>query len=403
MPELTEYTYNHANEILTAGDSSFAFDGNGNQTRENDPAEGPTTFAYDFENRLTTLDPRGADNLEFAYSGTGDRLKTTENGTEKRYLLDLNKPLTDILADADATNAKEQYYLYGINLVARVNASGDIFYYHPDHLGSIMAVTDTANAITAAFAYDEFGAVAGEMGSEPGPWRFCGAIGLVQPVTGSLTVRARLLQPAIGRFTARDVLRRAANTQDVNRFAYVRNNPLSLLDPSGWEPVSHSPTTGLGTPVDSMTTWEFADKMVGYEMELIDKGLSLFSHSRGWAWLASGRDITQSLRPYVDASNAQAFLGDALFALSTAEFATKSFIWSSELLLSSFGVGEAPTIEETLEVLDSTPFVGFAFKGLREALQDPYFRTGFTLGTNLLFEDVSFSQTKPSLGGGGSW
>lgn len=246
IPELTYYTYNAANEVLTAGDSSFSFDGAGNQVSENAPSEGDTVYEYDYENRLTTLDPPGADRLEFTYNGAGDRLKTFDNGTEKRYLLDRNKPLTDVLADMDAGNNPQQYYLYGINLVARVDTAGDIFYYHPDHLGSIMAVTDAASSMTAAFTYDEFGAVGGQTGSEEGPWRFCGAMGVQKATDSSWFVRARYLDVVTGRFLGRDPVLLLGSSQSLNRYPYVMNSPIVFTDASGEIPILLLPVaTGI--------------------------------------------------------------------------------------------------------------------------------------------------------------
>lgn len=243
--ELTNYTYNDANEILTAGTSTFRFDANGNQTRET-AADGTTQYSYDFENRLTQLDPPGAGNaMTFGYNGVGDRLKTVDSGTEKRYLLDINKALTDVLADMNASNDPQQYYLYGLGLVGRVDAAtGDLYQYHPDHLGSIMAVTGhPAATTTAAFVYDEFGAVAAQTGDDAGPWRFCGAFGVQKSQDNKvLFSRARYLAPALGRFLHTDPLvGTQQHTQSMNAFSYVRQNPLKLVDPSGltwWNPVS---------------------------------------------------------------------------------------------------------------------------------------------------------------------
>jgi|GEM_PF-2181607 len=232
--ELTNYSYNADNEIRTAGTISFQFDANGNQVREN-AADGVTQFGYDFENRLVSLDPPDSDPMQFAYNGIGDRLKTIDSGAEKRYLLDINKPLTDVLADMDSTSQEEQYYLYGLNLLGRIDAaSGDLYTYHPDHLGSIMAVTNNpAGTITAAFAYDEFGAVAGQTGGEVGPWRFCGDLGLQQVHSIVHFVRARFYADTAGRLLQRDPIRNIVSTQGVNAYPYVGNSPLMVVDPRG--------------------------------------------------------------------------------------------------------------------------------------------------------------------------
>ncbi len=228
------YTYNAANEITSANTDTFTFDEDGNQREHTSDSE-TTNYSFDYENHLTQLDPPGTDLYQFTYNGAGDRLNSVENGATKRYLLDSNKPLTDVLADMDASNAIQQYYLYGIGLVARIDpSSGDIFYYHPDHLGSIMAVTDNSNSITAAFTYDEFGAIASSIGSEEGPWRYCGDLGAQFPQNNKLFLRNRFVNNIIGRFLSEDsIIFNVCSTQGINSYLYVQNNPMKMVDPSG--------------------------------------------------------------------------------------------------------------------------------------------------------------------------
>lgn len=232
--ELTDYTYNSGNEILTAGSDTFGFDGDGNQTSQTG-SEGTTAFTFDFENRLTELDPPGADQLQFVYNGVGDRLETDDIGasTTTRYLLDLNKPLTDVLADLDNANTPQQYYLYGIGLVGRVTPSNTLYQYHPDHLGSIMAVSTETDVTSASFSYDEFGDTSADSGVDTSRWRFSGSLGIAHLYLSISNFRLRTMDSDTGRFVQRDPVRTLKLSQSLNRYPYVRNSPLRLVDPSG--------------------------------------------------------------------------------------------------------------------------------------------------------------------------
>lgn len=54
-------------------------------------------------------------------------------------------------------------------------------------------------------------------------------------------MNGRVYDPGIGRFLSPDPLTEAApHTQRFNRYAYVNNNPLSLVDPSGYSPSTDS-------------------------------------------------------------------------------------------------------------------------------------------------------------------
>ena len=53
--------------------------------------------------------------------------------------------------------------------------------------------------------------------------------------TGLMYYGARYHDPALGRFISADpIVPNPANPQDLNRYAYVRNNPLRYTDPSGY-------------------------------------------------------------------------------------------------------------------------------------------------------------------------
>lgn len=57
---------------------------------------------------------------------------------------------------------------------------------------------------------------------------------LTDPTTGFLDLRARDLDPSLGRFLSRDTVSpNAPGTQGYNPYAYVANNPITWVDPSG--------------------------------------------------------------------------------------------------------------------------------------------------------------------------
>ncbi|MBC7252214.1 MAG: RHS repeat-associated core domain-containing protein, partial [Anaerolineae bacterium] len=52
---------------------------------------------------------------------------------------------------------------------------------------------------------------------------------------GLLDYRARFYDPVLGRFVSADtIVPEPGNPQDLNRYAYVRHNPLRYTDPSGY-------------------------------------------------------------------------------------------------------------------------------------------------------------------------
>jgi len=70
---------------------------------------------------------------------------------------------------------------------------------------------------------------------------------------GLLDYRARFYDPVLGRFISADTLvPEAGNPQDLNRYAYVRNNPLRYTDPSGHWLFEETPNDPYFIPPSSL-------------------------------------------------------------------------------------------------------------------------------------------------------
>jgi RHS repeat-associated protein len=130
-------------------------------------------------------------------------------------------------------------------------------YWHTDNLGSISAITNAAGAVTQRMAYDPFGKRRDGNGSYDAQGKLIidNAQGTDRGFTGHeqmddigiVHMNGRIYDANIGRFMQADPrIAQPFNLQNFDRYSYVLNNPLNLVDPSGFEVAS-----GCATSADS--------------------------------------------------------------------------------------------------------------------------------------------------------
>ncbi|MBO4581825.1 MAG: RHS repeat-associated core domain-containing protein [Bacteroidales bacterium] len=117
--------------------------------------------------------------------------------------------------------------------IRRMN-SGEIFYYHPNHLGNTAFVTDQNQSITQGFLYAPFGEITTEyninFGNNTIPKYSFNAKELDEE-TGMYYYEARYYKPPV--FTSRDPL--FEKYFWMTPYAYCANNPVKYVDPTGVE------------------------------------------------------------------------------------------------------------------------------------------------------------------------
>ena len=147
------------------------------------------------------------------------------------------------------------------------------YYLTQDPLGSIDSITDTSGAVRARLSYDAHGARRsgeGWSGSLPDEdW------GTIYAITHRgftdhemlddldlIHMNGRLFDPTSGRFVSADpLIQTPTDPQSFNRYSYVRNNPLSATDPTGF--VETRVKTQNGHFGDSLATVVISGSVVG--------------------------------------------------------------------------------------------------------------------------------------------
>jgi len=218
LTRTTVYTYDAANRLVNAGGQAYSWDNNGNLLND-----GTRAYTYDAANRLASV-LGGGITTTFEYNGDGDRTAQVVGGVRTDYLLDPTG-LTQVLAAA--TGGRSTFYLPGL---AQYNGS-EWQYFLPDGLGSVRQVVDPARQVLLAQSFDPFGNA--QKRSGPGRSAF-GYTGEPVDPTGLVYLRARYYSPEVGRFlTADTIVPDPLSSMGWNRYAYVGNNPINYVDPSG--------------------------------------------------------------------------------------------------------------------------------------------------------------------------
>lgn len=200
--------------------------------------KGNVSYQYDSENRLVQV-TTPTETVTYTYDGDGNRISKTVNGQTTSYIYDISEGFPQLLVEMDGTGTIAKQYINGTSVIGSVYGPRNELYCLYDGLGSVIAATDAAGTIAAAYDYDAFGALKSETGSVPNDLKFIGEQN--DSETGLIYLRAGYYDPTTGRFITKDTFAGySTDPQSLNRYVYAYNNPVNMIDPSGHSPLEQS-------------------------------------------------------------------------------------------------------------------------------------------------------------------
>jgi RHS repeat-associated protein len=204
--------------------ATYAYDPNGNLTQK---TEGTDTWTYSWnaENLLTRVEKNAAEVARFSYDPIGRRVEKVAGGVTTSYVYDGE----DILREVRGATVLKYVHGLGVDApLARDDGAG-LASLHADGLGSIVKMTNATGAVTLTRQYDAWGNP--EVGTGEQGHAFTGREW--DPETGLYYYRARYYDARSGRFIREDPV---GLTGGLNRYRYVNDNPITLVDPFGSVP-----------------------------------------------------------------------------------------------------------------------------------------------------------------------
>lgn len=231
----TNYTYNNADQIITAGASNYNFDANGN-TISNTETGFARTFTYDGLNRLTEVQVTANKKWQTKYDPFGEKIeKLDTTGILSRMLYDGENLLGD-LNSANAFTTKYTMALGTDNWLIQ-QQYGNSYYHSIDGLNSTSALTNSAGHIVNEYQYDVYGDILIQNISANNKVLFTGR--MLENTLGLYDYRTRFYDSKIGRFTNKDLFEGYLKLpSSLDRYNYVENSPTNFIDPNGTNPMA---------------------------------------------------------------------------------------------------------------------------------------------------------------------
>lgn len=314
------FEYDERGQLTRFGSTTISYDASGNLRKRSDSQASVTYLAPPPTQRIASIGARtfqyneqGGEKGRFTYDAlgrpervrikVGDVERTTDNifdDTGERVRQIARSNAAGVVSQVSVDYAGEEYRcintqcqelvdLPGIGLAIFNVINGRLYFTVVDQVNSTRAVyTDTGRRIFLATGpMNPFGSAAAIPGSDALPRYFGGRE--VDQMSGLILMGARYYDPTLGRFTSADLgSPLAGEPLAYHRYAYAANNPVSLADPHGDNPLLVIAVGAIlgGINAGVQSNWNFDAVMQGAIIGGITGSIGAIGGP--WAAMAAG-------------------------------------------------------------------------------------------------------------------
>ena len=312
-----EYTYNAADQLTlrvrkdtttqaTLEEESFSYNAVGEMVSRTltigQNAE-TTTYAYEVGGNLHQVTLPDQSVHTYSYDALGQRVRKQTPTLDIHYHYHQGACIMEEHRDpiTEQVIRTLRYYPWGMSITEGQTTTS--YYFISDYRGWVWGLTDDSGLLVETYDYDPFGRLL--QGSQLPHARFLSGMqgGQWDAATGLYHLGARYYDPALGRFLQEDAVEGSASLlASQNRYVYCQNDPISLIDPTGYSPENTGTPSrfGQGNPANYSSSqhacivspWDGFDAKSGnFDGELAGKSLPGLSMP-GWDGCYEVEEIT---------------------------------------------------------------------------------------------------------------
>lgn len=224
------YSVNNLNQLTGVNSTNFTFDDRGNLTYD-----GTFYKTYDADNRLVKDSSSPASVITYGYDAINRRVVKTINGNTLKYSYSGAAPIEERSSSNVLLN---RTVFNGFLLPVMNEKNGNKYYYHPNELGSVEAMSNNNGRLIESYRYDVYGKLSrfdslnNPLASSITGNRFGFTGQEFDSTTSSYRFFYRNYSPETGVFNQRDLIEYG---DGMGMYQYVGNNPANGVDVWGLE------------------------------------------------------------------------------------------------------------------------------------------------------------------------